>query len=55
MNMCICLKPENKKNGSGIGMFLVKEIIDYFEYEIKIEGNQITLILTKLPPKRLLH
>ena len=46
---------KNKKNGSGIGMFLVKEIIDYFEYEIKIEGNQITLILTKLPPKRLLH
>jgi len=46
---------KNKKNGSGIGMFLVKEISDYFEYEIKIEGNQITLILTKLPPKRLLH
>ena len=40
----------NKKNGSGIGLFLVKKIIDYHngEISIKIEDN-CTKVYIKLP------
>jgi len=40
-------------SASGMGMFLVKKIVNFFEYDIKIEDNKITVILSKLPPVKI--
>jgi len=37
-------------NISGMGMFLVKKIITFFEYDIKIDDNKIIITLSKMPP-----
>ena len=40
----------NKKNGTGIGLFLVKKIIDYHNGQISINSdNDCTKVYIKLP------
>jgi len=41
-------------SSTGLGMFAVKKIINFFDYKIKIEGGKIILSLSKLPPKHLI-
>ena len=44
----------NTSSKAGIGMFVVKKIVDYFEYNIKIEDNKIIVELSKVLPAKFL-